>query len=337
MRIFSAVTIFKFLVCVISLAEQQLQQADTCNNSFNCRVTDFDAKFPKFFTDPAAIEQAFGPQEKIFAKESQQIYYINSTNPEQRFIICLTPKSGSTRFKMLLYKILHKDQRGIEIAKVTWRGYNPLAWHSEKEIEDYLKDDNIPRFQIVRNPYTRTISMYESKLMVDGPISRQFKGGLKYPREKHMTFEQFVEILNAHYQLPSTNSVGYKHIDKHFQPQNRLCKEHLGMTYNYYMKMEKMSDWFDCFVDKIKIRKEVMHGWPGENNCYFSTPKNPCNGPSHREGVVVNDFGSFRYANTDSEKIRIQNYFKNQTILAMVSKIYAQDFASYGYPQIEKV
>eukprot|EP01023_Acetabularia_acetabulum_P032828 TRINITY_DN3068_c0_g1_i1.p3 TRINITY_DN3068_c0_g1~~TRINITY_DN3068_c0_g1_i1.p3 ORF type:complete len:177 (+),score=18.35 TRINITY_DN3068_c0_g1_i1:256-786(+) len=171
--------------------------------------------------------------------------------------------------------------------------------------------------------------MYESKLQGMKPVSPLYKRELHYPTDQDITFEQFIETVYNIYGQPSTNHQSYNYINKHFQPQSKICKLHLGMTYNYYLKMDQMNDWYNCFVEKVNIRKEVSSGWPGEENCYFSTTRNPCNGASQREPAMNGKKDRFTSVHHDDD--RIYKYYQNQTIIQMVNTIYSDDFFNYGY------
>eukprot|EP01023_Acetabularia_acetabulum_P047219 TRINITY_DN4964_c0_g1_i2.p1 TRINITY_DN4964_c0_g1~~TRINITY_DN4964_c0_g1_i2.p1 ORF type:complete len:373 (+),score=4.57 TRINITY_DN4964_c0_g1_i2:145-1263(+) len=321
-----------YLILWLLILVKQISGEDSCNGSFNYFDRPFHMDFPKLMTNWTLVEKLYGPQAYVYKRESGQIFYINPSNPKQHFVMCLSPKSGSTQYKLILHRILYKDftKEQLQSVESNWRGFNPLKTMSEKEVKKILSDKSIPRFQIVRNPYIRAISMYESKLQGMNPTTKIYKRGLRYPVDQDITFEQFIERVYDIYGEASTNHQGYNYINKHFQPQSKICKLHLGMSYNYYLRMEQMKNWYDCFVDKVDIREVVSSGWPTKDNCYFSTQKNPCNGPSQSEPALTGSRKP-RFSSADRNLERIQRYYKNYTIVQMVNLIYADDFYNYGY------
>eukprot|EP01025_Chloroclados_australasicus_P042559 TRINITY_DN4525_c0_g1_i5.p4 TRINITY_DN4525_c0_g1~~TRINITY_DN4525_c0_g1_i5.p4 ORF type:complete len:230 (-),score=20.22 TRINITY_DN4525_c0_g1_i5:1009-1617(-) len=197
-------------------------------------------------------------------------------------------------------------------------------------VKKILEDENIPRFIQVRNPYTRFLSMFfftMHNVKEENKFYVHFKLQLGFQKDHNVTFEEFVTAIHN---LKYRSERRYLP-DRHFIPQTEHCRMDVGMRYNYILKMEEINDWFDCFMDRVNIREEMMHGWPGEDQCYLSTPKSPCNGPrQNSEGIMVDQSPHVQWHDTHSTTM-VGSYYKNKTLAKMVANIYAADFFAFDY------
>eukprot|EP01024_Parvocaulis_polyphysoides_P007715 TRINITY_DN12276_c2_g1_i4.p1 TRINITY_DN12276_c2_g1~~TRINITY_DN12276_c2_g1_i4.p1 ORF type:complete len:345 (-),score=27.21 TRINITY_DN12276_c2_g1_i4:360-1394(-) len=278
----------------------------------------------KDFRDKTIQPDRFAPKWRSF------VYYINGPKQGQEFIICTTPKSGNSRTKMLLHKIVNKDYKGkFSILVYNQTQYNPLEYQNSSFVQKILSDKNIPRVIIVRDPYIRAISMFNSKISGEESLTpvrqkKTHRKSLQLPEDsKKITFNEFVQSLHrATFEYKLT---GKKNINFHFTPQSTLCRYDLGMTYNYILKLENFEDWYDCFIDMLNLRDEVMHGWPNYDDCYYSSKKHPCNGPSMKK---MDKNGGYRF--TDSGSM-VNEYYENNTIAKMVAEVFMADIVNFKY------
>eukprot|EP01023_Acetabularia_acetabulum_P065863 TRINITY_DN877_c0_g1_i3.p2 TRINITY_DN877_c0_g1~~TRINITY_DN877_c0_g1_i3.p2 ORF type:complete len:119 (-),score=1.95 TRINITY_DN877_c0_g1_i3:261-617(-) len=112
-----------------------------------------------------------------------------------------------------------------------------------------------------------------------------------------------------------------------------IIRNTIGMSYNVKLQAEQINEWYDCFIDLINMREELMHGWPSENKCYFSTPKTPCNGPYFEDGVLKQTSHRTTHHNTGSVN-QVQVFFKNRTLVDMVTQMYLDDFINFNYSRL---
>eukprot|EP01025_Chloroclados_australasicus_P058763 TRINITY_DN740_c0_g1_i5.p2 TRINITY_DN740_c0_g1~~TRINITY_DN740_c0_g1_i5.p2 ORF type:complete len:294 (+),score=19.90 TRINITY_DN740_c0_g1_i5:69-950(+) len=237
------------------------------------------------------------------------VYYINGSKPGQQFVLCTTPKSGSTRTKSMMDRILHLNSHN---SFVEYRYNNTLAHMPQAIVETILDDANIPKVAFVRNPYIRALSMYTSKIA--GYKSERKQMG--FVDDMDVSFEDFLITVQIRRHTGA-------HIDKHFRSQTEHCRIRMGMTYDYILQMEKMPEWFDCFMDLVNIREEMMEG----ETCFLSTEKSPCAGPSMSENVLV--FENSEVMGTQSARKLDQHY--NEELQRMVKWLYYDDFVNFNY------
>eukprot|EP01024_Parvocaulis_polyphysoides_P001041 TRINITY_DN10287_c0_g1_i2.p1 TRINITY_DN10287_c0_g1~~TRINITY_DN10287_c0_g1_i2.p1 ORF type:complete len:314 (+),score=23.40 TRINITY_DN10287_c0_g1_i2:108-1049(+) len=247
------------------------------------------------------------------------IYYIKPKNGKN-FIICTTPKSGHSRIKLLLIRMLtnsskYGDFKGYE-------KFNPVEWLPPSTLKEILNDKNIPRFIVVRDPYIRALSMYKNQ-------AKKLKENLGFTTKKDLKWQSFVEsIYNRLFMLKL--DVNSEHVDRHFQPQSTICRIDQGMTYNYVLKQEQINDWFDCFIDAVGGREAAMHGWWNYDQCYFSTMKTPCNGPYLKDGVLQQVDKRTQKHNTGSA-LQLDLFYANKTLARMIAEIYQEDIINFNY------
>eukprot|EP01025_Chloroclados_australasicus_P004731 TRINITY_DN1124_c0_g1_i1.p2 TRINITY_DN1124_c0_g1~~TRINITY_DN1124_c0_g1_i1.p2 ORF type:complete len:397 (-),score=14.53 TRINITY_DN1124_c0_g1_i1:109-1248(-) len=251
-------------------------------------------------------------------------YYVNGSQPGQEFALCTFSKSGITRSKVLLKRINDMVGKNVHI-----RNYQIISELSKEERMRVLEDPNIPLLKWVRNPYIRAISMFVDKVEPE-VIKRKKKyyvRGLTF--DKKPTFDDFVEELHRKF-------LSGKFLDRHFKPQYDRCWEHLGLNFDYILKIERMNYWYPCFVNELNLWQYVMRGWDDAEHCYLSTPDVPCNGPVQtKDGRVV-----FKNSSTDGidpshnhdSVMLLQKYYSNKKTVQLVSQMYLNDIVIYGYP-----
>eukprot|EP01025_Chloroclados_australasicus_P026841 TRINITY_DN2665_c0_g2_i1.p2 TRINITY_DN2665_c0_g2~~TRINITY_DN2665_c0_g2_i1.p2 ORF type:complete len:314 (+),score=4.26 TRINITY_DN2665_c0_g2_i1:165-1106(+) len=306
---------FASLFFIVIFSISVVQNEDTCDDTFNkkSRSTYFDVA--KMINNQICKRGVYCHKEA--SQREDLLYFINGSEPGQQFIICTTPKSGVTRTKQLLSRILGIRKKiyhtRIDPSIYQQSQYNPLTHMSDDKINDLLQNPDIPRFIFVRNPFVRALSMYNDKLYLMDSLSRK------------ATFNTFIE------ELYSRQFQFVKRINKHFVQQSKLCRLDVGMTYDYTLKIEEIDDWFDCFVDMVNIRDVVMHGWPGDNDCYLSTTKTPCNGPHVTKNLVKFDNGTDTTKHVTGSANMVDQIYQNTTLAQMVAAIFKEDFIKFNY------
>eukprot|EP01025_Chloroclados_australasicus_P067737 TRINITY_DN9389_c0_g1_i6.p2 TRINITY_DN9389_c0_g1~~TRINITY_DN9389_c0_g1_i6.p2 ORF type:complete len:217 (+),score=21.58 TRINITY_DN9389_c0_g1_i6:159-809(+) len=147
--------------------------------------------------------------------------------------------------------------------------------------------------------------------------------------DKEVNFENFVTTMYDKRMRTGKGVLSHGFLDRHFVSQTQLSLLPFGMQYNYILKVEEINDWYDCFIDLVNIREEMMHGWQGKDKCYFSTPHAPCKGPQLIDGVFVH-FNSGASHNHGSVNM-LNRYYQDPKILKMVTEMYQEDLINFNY------
>eukprot|EP01023_Acetabularia_acetabulum_P026146 TRINITY_DN2488_c0_g2_i5.p1 TRINITY_DN2488_c0_g2~~TRINITY_DN2488_c0_g2_i5.p1 ORF type:complete len:356 (+),score=23.84 TRINITY_DN2488_c0_g2_i5:81-1070(+) len=321
-----------FIIYFLYLVKQYTSKPSYCAKKYEAAPIQYNAI--QLLSSEKPFTQTVNHQKykKKIQKGTKVILYINGTKKGQEFFTCTSLKAGSTRMRLLLYKILNQQFDGNFQVNVyfedEWVSAHDLG---SQKLQELLIERNIPRYLFVRNPYIRAISMYNDKILRQTRKQKLFLQNIGLTKmDTNISFAQFVENL---YLRPTQklNKFNQKTpIDLHFASQSELCGLTLGMKYNYIFKQENINLWYDCFVQLIDFSDEVMHGWPGEDQCYFSSPKNPCNGPHLENDSISTGTKFFRKHDTGSEKMT-SYFYDNQTIIDMVTELYLQDFVNFNY------
>eukprot|EP01025_Chloroclados_australasicus_P046237 TRINITY_DN50_c1_g1_i4.p1 TRINITY_DN50_c1_g1~~TRINITY_DN50_c1_g1_i4.p1 ORF type:complete len:262 (-),score=17.00 TRINITY_DN50_c1_g1_i4:355-1140(-) len=199
-----------------------------------------------------------------------QVYFINGSREGQQFVLCTTPKAGSTRTKVMMEKIIPADG-----------GFREFCAPS--------------------GPYVGTPLLVTT---------------IGYERSDNITFKKFIDVVY-------NRKEEKKSLDKHFMQQSHHCRLHMGMAYDYILKIEEMNEWFDCFMDKVNIRKEMMQG----EECYLSTTRSPCFGPSMSKSQLILTNNK---AMGHESVIKLDDYYDEET-KNQVADLFFEDFINFNY------
>eukprot|EP01025_Chloroclados_australasicus_P046234 TRINITY_DN50_c1_g1_i1.p2 TRINITY_DN50_c1_g1~~TRINITY_DN50_c1_g1_i1.p2 ORF type:complete len:162 (-),score=16.41 TRINITY_DN50_c1_g1_i1:355-840(-) len=137
-----------------------------------------------------------------------------------------------------------------------------------------------------------------------------------YERSDNITFKKFIDVVY-------NRKEEKKSLDKHFMQQSHHCRLHMGMAYDYILKIEEMNEWFDCFMDKVNIRKEMMQG----EECYLSTTRSPCFGPSMSKSQLILTNNK---AMGHESVIKLDDYYDEET-KNQVADLFFEDFINFNY------
>jgi len=194
------------------------------------------------------------------------------TSPNgKKFLVCMTEKSGSTRWKQLFLKGLgvtdFQQPHGYEMrgpdGEVIW----PVYW----EAPAMAKSPLFPRIMIVRDPYTRLLSAYLSKVARPNKIYDS-KNTFGMPRESSLLdvvkltpspadFGAFVMALSVH-----VRASGFRGVNKHFQPLHHKCGLMSGMHHDLVLKVEEMDIWYKDLITLMGLEAVASSGWQAINS-----------------------------------------------------------------------
>ena len=157
----------------------------------------------------------------------------NITQSEQRYVYFRTAKCGTSSILNILRKNtkISVDEHNIEFDEI---------WN------DYFK------FTIVRNPWSRLLSCWLNKIVLEGKGvpglegCRYYRKLLSLHQSKYHTFADFIRCLNNDNNL---------YADKHWSPLQSLIKMD---SVDFIGKLENLQADFNIICDKIGIPQQQL-------------------------------------------------------------------------------
>lgn len=229
--------------------------------------------------------------------------YCLHTSLTNKFTYVEVPKTGCTTLKHLVQTIEYASEGGIPEDRqnvgshVHYRNQSPLPMFKDmtkREKVKSLSGKDMRVFTFVRNPYSRALSCYKSKIEVGiGPKKKliALRDGVS-PEEadmtKHISFREFLELVSSQKSLD---------MDIHWRPQ-------VDQTMIDIVKYDFIGRYENFSADVAHIIEEVS-----PNGFEFDIPK------PRNKTKAAQELES--YFDADSKKL--------------VQKIYGNDFAAFGY------
>ena len=275
----------------------------------------------------------------------------------QKVIVCLNAKVGSTHW---MYAMLSASQPNA--AKYTTLRALPYGAPvgNQTLLSQALADPSVPRFIMVRNPYSRLLSAYMNKVANGGlktfsMQSRKFyqKVTAQLSKQNATAYDTRAKLLNQSRMSPvdtfavfvsalTSLSVGETKLDHHFEPLSGQCGPR--GSFDYVLRVEELLGWYRPFVHALGLEGIVAHGWNStqqartlgfKQDCFHTPPGGSCttlheeptddgaaSKPSALKGKVA-----WRY----SEE-RMLGQFFTPGLAALVTEWAAADLAAFGYP-----
>lgn len=171
------------------------------------------------------------------------------------------------------------------------------------ELSDSITDTNYFRFAVVRNPYKRIFSAWQSKLVLREIQSKAYQkcDFLNSPLENKIdiarSFEKFLEYL-SYYEAPN-------YIDKHWTPQVNLLRPDL-ISYTHLTQIENLQDL------RSALQKHLGPGVPDP----------------------------FSYRRSNESLIPYMSELITDRAAELIQSLYADDFRTFNYdiqPPVVKV
>ena len=239
-------------------------------------------------------------------------------SPKYNYVLHFIPKCACT-FVRCMFLYMHHDEYDIEMEQIfeKIKGNNNIIQVHDLIIEIHFKSrrDNLPRrgcprFLIVRNPYSRAVSMYTDKYIGNTPPD---KWGQEY-LPKDLTFNQFLDtIKKLQYQIESIPN-------SHFQIQMRKSPLNKDVTTKIKLEDGKQPilDWYKYYIphlDQSLINDAIDFG-------------NMFRNPSHygeQEGDATN-INFYKKPITHTKESFLTTETKQK-----IFDIYKKDFKILGY------
>ena len=236
---------------------------------------------------------------------------------ESAAFICLNQKVGSTTWKLALL-------RASEDPKVQ-RTFFDLqnSPHGAPATPGCRNQTSaaIPRFMVVRNPYSRLLSAYLDKCIIQGvklcPVNHTLA------REDPIRL--FATVVEQAVQSK-------KGLNDHF---SLLVQSHCGLLsgYDYYLPIEQMQYWYGPFVDALGIQSVVRwgwnlttHWWRHSEECFYHPPGQDCNG-AQSNAFDADAPATFHATGSDAH---LDAYY-NSDLAMKVTKWALPDLLEFGY------
>lgn len=231
----------------------------------------------------------------------RQLMYAIRT-PTARYACCIPPKNGCTYHFGLLYRISGIED--YESAPVVHNRESKTDFNMERfspaEIRDWLEDDSIPKYVIVRNPMMRTLSAYLDKVEPNLPPSER-------------TVDHFENWIMQEFPKGMTTSGERLKTNPHWRPQTEFCgiKSNLHRNFRVF-HFEEPHDYVE-YIYKIVPRQFLDDGWRGNDNVSL---KEFMLGPKKRSGGTSSKF---------------PKYFRSLRIFDHLARELRGDVDAFGY------
>ena len=215
------------------------------------------------------------------------------------------PKSGCSVFRKLFLK-LHINELTFDQKRIL------DSFHNVKDVFKYNNENVFFSLNLVRNPYTRIVSMFTNKICG----GKQVNGLNKKLKIKTVTFYNFVKLLYDEYNKNPNILNTDPHLDK--QSLNYHKNDIILKLENY--KNDIVSSYDNPHTKKLipQIKYILM--------------KNKHINVSNRKNNKINEFiGLTEFSENFSGPWPEYEMFYNQEIKDMVYHIYKEDFEIFNY------
>lgn len=260
---------------------------------------------------------------------------------KQRGIFCLYPKAGSTNIKFLLRVASQYNMTNI----LNENPHSTYTSNTLSKMRSAIDDKSVPRYLVVRNPYSRLLSGYIDKIL-NNKEAQFMPPGFKI----NGSFPDFVEKLIRHHRKTSLRD-----FNDHFRLMTTSCLLPRGFEYDYILPLEHFQFWYEPMAVAMDLVAVSRTGWNVSTRWYRGDPDRPCFYAP--EGKSCDDmFPSVRYkkgqtvrlshtnaseaevvTNTHTFHIthsvdKLQQYFNNATLLDLVTEWVTPDLKFFNYP-----
>eukprot|EP00316_Scyphosphaera_apsteinii_P004972 CAMPEP_0119312562 /NCGR_PEP_ID=MMETSP1333-20130426/26884_1 /TAXON_ID=418940 /ORGANISM="Scyphosphaera apsteinii, Strain RCC1455" /LENGTH=266 /DNA_ID=CAMNT_0007317203 /DNA_START=199 /DNA_END=999 /DNA_ORIENTATION=- len=236
-----------------------------------------------------------------------------------RAFVCLNQKAGSTSWKLAF---LRANPKAVRFHSLTRSPHGAPAMEGCDTYKNATA--NIPRFMVVRNPYSRLLSGYLDKCILkseSGPCPMNVSHARKNP------VSGFAELVARVQSKAKLNA--------HFSLLTHHCGIQAG--YDYYLRVEQIDQWYSPFVNVTGLARAVRfdwnkttHWWIGKSQCFHQVVGQDCDGQSLNVSDSFNTGGGHSFHATSSNS-RLDEFY-NVSLAWAVTEWARPDLVEFGYP-----
>ena len=270
----------------------------------------------------------------------QPFLFQSPERPDRKAFLCLNQKAGSTTWELALLRAgPHIEYHDLIISPHGHKG-RPAA-PAEPNCGEHSEDAAVPRFMLVRNPYSRLLSGFMDKCVQDpenlgaenfpGNMDKVCKAGLKNSKDAAATFPKFVEAVITE----DPDRLNLRGGGGHWSLLSTHC--HIEAGFDYYLPTEQIAHWYEPFVAALDLGETVRTGWNVStkwwhndgSECFYHPPGLGCDGaPLSTAGAGPLAGGSWHATGSDA---RLDEFYTPELARAVTEWAKA-DLEEFGYP-----
>jgi hypothetical protein len=263
-------------------------------------------------------------------KDSWPFLFENARDARRRAIMCLNHKVGSTTWKLALL-------RGTNHASFHRLDRTPhgSASPASPGCEAATADRAVRRYMMVRNPYSRLLSGYLDKAVLQKDVKHSKKfwprgfDPADAGRRPVAGFASFVHLV--------TSQPADEPLNAHFSLLTTKC--HWEGGYDYVLPVEQMEAWYPPLVRALGLVEALSSGWNlttrfwrGGRECFYAPRGRSCGWV--REGADTAAPGGAAHApatfHATNANEALDKYY-TQALAAAVTRWARDDLAAFGY------
>ncbi|GMH37421.1 hypothetical protein BSKO_05294 [Bryopsis sp. KO-2023] len=224
---------------------------------------------------------------------------------EKSMVVCVVPKVASTIMLMLIKRMNGDPNWSSRLMHDIRNVYREEIRNAD------LKNPNITKMAMVRNPVDRALSAYLNKILSARRYRLLPEGSWGEDNvAEPPTFEEFVNIIE---------SASRQSLDRHFRPQSLLCETDT-VSYTKFLDFEEREKGMKEFLESVDLWEDMgASGWgPNGTAPIFAEMEN-----------VQLVSSKIRPATVSVERDeKVQQYYTPE-ILNKVFRIYEMDFVAF--------
>lgn len=229
--------------------------------------------------------------------QGQNLYYANGE--ESKYAFCPIPKNGCTYHVGLMVRVMGATMWSRPIDVHPREAREKLFMNGDDFAKVWM-DHSIPKYVVVRNPMSRTLSGYLNKVE-------------KFLPEREHTMDNFKRWVYTEFPRGAKRDRSWKGMNAHWRPQTTMCGFKVRDLWSYMtvFRTEEPASYVE-YLYNIVDEKYLKDGW-GDNNT------------SLRESVL----GKRSRSENTTEKF--YKYFNTVDLFDHVAKAMVDDVEMLGY------
>ena len=182
--------------------------------------------------------------DRIFNCGAATANYLTHVSQKHGFVYVETPKVACTTIKRALQIIENDGSTDGLVNNVHDRKNSPLLniFNAPYSVEQIFKSPDLFRFCFVRDPFTRIVSAYLDKLVINQWERNRRMPALGFKPTAHVSLKVFLKTIRA--QKP-------EEMDIHWMPQSCLLRPEL-VHYDFIGRFDAFQAGFETVIGRIE-------------------------------------------------------------------------------------